>query len=81
MKFDGIVVDQLFMIHHIWVMLGNRISLFYYIYFSILRSYISFDILRRVIADYFGYNVLYCMNITDIDDKVNLLLLNFHISY
>ncbi|XP_025829658.1 cysteine--tRNA ligase, cytoplasmic [Agrilus planipennis] len=34
------------------------------------RSYISFDILRRVLNDYFGYNILYVMNITDIDDKI-----------
>lgn len=34
------------------------------------RSYISFDILRRVLVNYFGYNVLYVMNITDIDDKI-----------
>lgn len=34
------------------------------------RSYISFDILRRVLTDYFNYNVLYVMNITDIDDKI-----------
>lgn len=34
------------------------------------RSFISFDILRRVLEDYFGYNVLYCMNVTDIDDKI-----------
>ncbi|XP_053684550.1 cysteine--tRNA ligase, cytoplasmic [Sabethes cyaneus] len=34
------------------------------------RSYISFDILRRVLTDYFGYNVLYVMNITDVDDKI-----------
>ncbi|KAH8022930.1 hypothetical protein HPB51_006360 [Rhipicephalus microplus] len=34
------------------------------------RSYISFDILRRVLTDYFGYNVFYVMNITDIDDKI-----------
>ncbi|KAL3841577.1 hypothetical protein ACJMK2_019698 [Sinanodonta woodiana] len=34
------------------------------------RSYISFDILRRVMRDYFHYDVLYCMNITDIDDKI-----------
>ncbi|KAJ8298849.1 hypothetical protein KUTeg_022909 [Tegillarca granosa] len=33
-------------------------------------SYISFDILRRVLQDYFNYEVLYCMNITDIDDKI-----------
>lgn len=36
----------------------------------ISRSYISFDILRRVLADYFGYDVTYVMNITDIDDKI-----------
>lgn len=36
------------------------------------RSYISFDILRRVLRDYFGFDVFYCMNITDIDDKVGL---------
>ncbi|XP_066266221.1 cysteine--tRNA ligase, cytoplasmic-like [Branchiostoma lanceolatum] len=34
------------------------------------RSYISFDILRRVMQDYFNYDVLYAMNITDIDDKI-----------
>lgn len=34
------------------------------------RSYISFDILRRVLSDYFGFSILYCMNITDIDDKI-----------
>uniref|UniRef100_A0A3Q3W390 Cysteine--tRNA ligase, cytoplasmic n=1 Tax=Mola mola TaxID=94237 RepID=A0A3Q3W390_MOLML len=34
------------------------------------RSYISFDILRRVLKDYFKYDILYCMNITDIDDKI-----------
>ncbi|KAM9764517.1 cysteine--tRNA ligase, cytoplasmic isoform 1-T1 [Menidia menidia] len=34
------------------------------------RSYISFDILRRTLRDYFKYDVLYCMNITDIDDKI-----------
>ncbi|CAH1163262.1 unnamed protein product [Phaedon cochleariae] len=34
------------------------------------RSYITFDILRRVLSDYFGYDVFYTMNITDIDDKI-----------
>uniref|UniRef100_A0A9J8CTF7 Cysteine--tRNA ligase, cytoplasmic n=1 Tax=Cyprinus carpio carpio TaxID=630221 RepID=A0A9J8CTF7_CYPCA len=34
------------------------------------RSYISFDILRRILKDYFKYDVFYCMNITDIDDKI-----------
>uniref|UniRef100_A0AAQ5ZZU2 Cysteine--tRNA ligase, cytoplasmic n=1 Tax=Amphiprion ocellaris TaxID=80972 RepID=A0AAQ5ZZU2_AMPOC len=34
------------------------------------RSYISFDILRRTLSDYFKYDVFYCINITDIDDKI-----------
>ncbi|XP_059166910.1 cysteine--tRNA ligase, cytoplasmic-like isoform X2 [Physella acuta] len=34
------------------------------------RSYISFDILRRVLSDYFKFDIFYCMNITDIDDKI-----------
>ncbi|XP_061178212.1 cysteine--tRNA ligase, cytoplasmic-like isoform X1 [Saccostrea echinata] len=34
------------------------------------RSYISIDILRRVLQNYFKYDVFYCMNITDIDDKI-----------
>ena len=34
------------------------------------RSYITFDILRRVLSDYFNYEVVYVMNITDIDDKI-----------
>jgi cysteinyl-tRNA synthetase len=28
------------------------------------------DILRRIMSDYFGYDVHFVMNITDIDDKV-----------
>ncbi|KAI6171817.1 Cysteinyl-tRNA synthetase [Aphelenchoides besseyi] len=34
------------------------------------RAYLSFDILRRVLSKYFNYDVLYVMNITDIDDKI-----------
>ena len=34
------------------------------------RTYLSLDILRRVLSEYFGYNILYVMNITDIDDKI-----------
>ncbi|KAH3890802.1 cysteine--tRNA ligase, cytoplasmic-like isoform X4 [Dreissena polymorpha] len=34
------------------------------------RSYISFDILRRVLEQYFKYNVVYVLNVTDIDDKI-----------
>lgn len=34
------------------------------------RCYITFDIIRRILQDYFGYHVYYVMNITDIDDKI-----------
>ncbi|CCW66666.1 unnamed protein product [Phytomonas sp. Hart1] len=34
------------------------------------RAYLTFDIIRRVMEDYFGYAVIYQMNITDIDDKI-----------
>ena len=36
------------------------------------RNYVAFDIVRRVLADYFGFDILYVMNITDIDDKIVL---------
>ena len=35
------------------------------------RSYVSFDIIRKILKSYFGYNVFYQINITDIDDKVS----------
>ncbi|KAI6184940.1 Cysteinyl-tRNA synthetase [Aphelenchoides bicaudatus] len=34
------------------------------------RAYLSFDILRRVLSSYFNYDVLYAMNITNVDDKI-----------
>lgn len=34
------------------------------------RAYLSFDIFRRVLSSYFNYDLLYVMNITDIDDKI-----------
>lgn len=36
------------------------------------RNYVTFDIVRRVLEDYFGYNVTYIMNVTDVDDKIIL---------
>lgn len=47
------------------------------------RAYLTFDILRRIMEDYFGYEVLFQCNITDIDDKIilrsrrNLLVSNY----
>ena len=34
------------------------------------RTYISVDVLRRVMKEYLGYNVVLCQNITDVDDKI-----------
>lgn len=34
------------------------------------RNYVTQDILRRIMVDYFRYDVHFVMNITDIDDKV-----------
>ena len=36
------------------------------------RNYLTFDIIRRVMEDYFGYNCLFVMNVTDVDDKIIL---------
>lgn len=36
------------------------------------RNYMTFDIIRRVLRDYFNYDITYVMNITDIDDKIIL---------
>ncbi|CAE6448292.1 unnamed protein product [Rhizoctonia solani] len=34
------------------------------------RNYLTQDIIRRILTDYFGYDVHFVMNITDIDDKI-----------
>ena len=34
------------------------------------RTYLTFDIIRRILCNYFHYDVNLCMNITDIDDKI-----------
>lgn len=36
------------------------------------RAYLTFDILRRIMADYLHYDVQYHINITDVDDKIIL---------
>ncbi|CAO3616943.1 unnamed protein product [Cunninghamella echinulata] len=36
------------------------------------RTYLSMDIIRRVLEDYFNYDVLFVQNVTDIDDKIIL---------
>ncbi|GMM33604.1 cysteine--tRNA ligase [Saccharomycopsis crataegensis] len=34
------------------------------------RNYVTIDINRRILQDYFGYNVTFVQNVTDIDDKI-----------
>lgn len=34
------------------------------------RNYVQWDIIRRIMTEYFGYNIKLCMNITDLDDKI-----------
>ncbi|RHZ79280.1 hypothetical protein Glove_150g98 [Diversispora epigaea] len=36
------------------------------------RLYVTIDIIRRILSDYFKYDVFFVMNITDIDDKIIL---------
>jgi cysteinyl-tRNA synthetase len=36
------------------------------------RNYVTIDILRRVLAGYFGYKLQFVQNITDVDDKIIL---------
>lgn len=36
------------------------------------RNYMSTDIIRRIMRDYFGFQVRFVMNVTDVDDKVGL---------
>jgi cysteinyl-tRNA synthetase len=33
-------------------------------------TYICFDVIRRIMTSFFGYDVHLCMNITDVDDKI-----------
>lgn len=34
------------------------------------RSYITFDIIRRILIGYFGFDVFFVQNVTDVDDKI-----------
>jgi cysteinyl-tRNA synthetase len=34
------------------------------------RTYVSLDALRGILTKYFGYNIILCQNVTDIDDKI-----------
>ncbi|ORY76907.1 tRNA synthetases class I (C) catalytic domain-domain-containing protein [Leucosporidium creatinivorum] len=43
------------------------------------RNYMAQDIMRRILRDYFGYEVHFVMNITDVDDKIILRARQSHL--
>ncbi|EPX70767.1 cytoplasmic cysteine-tRNA ligase Crs1 [Schizosaccharomyces octosporus yFS286] len=43
------------------------------------RNYVTTDILRRILQSYFGYNVTFVQNVTDIDDKIILRARHQHL--
>lgn len=34
------------------------------------RNYVCLDIIQRILTDYFGYNIVHVMGMTDVDDKI-----------
>ncbi|KAF1943947.1 hypothetical protein EJ02DRAFT_452792 [Clathrospora elynae] len=36
------------------------------------RNYVTIDILRRILSQYFGYDIQFVQNVTDVDDKIIL---------
>ena len=44
------------------------------------RNYVSTDIIRRILRDYFKFNVKFVMNITDVDDKVRMVATSSYFS-
>eukprot|EP01006_Ploeotia_vitrea_P017260 TRINITY_DN48351_c0_g1_i1.p1 TRINITY_DN48351_c0_g1~~TRINITY_DN48351_c0_g1_i1.p1 ORF type:complete len:118 (+),score=29.52 TRINITY_DN48351_c0_g1_i1:47-400(+) len=42
-------------------------------------AYLTLDILRRIVEEYFHYDVIYQVNITDIDDKIILRARHNHL--
>ncbi|KAF2725218.1 hypothetical protein K431DRAFT_281174 [Polychaeton citri CBS 116435] len=43
------------------------------------RNYVSTDIIRRIVADYFNFDLTFVMNITDVDDKIILAARQQHL--
>jgi hypothetical protein len=70
---NGTIADLPYMMRLIWVMQGGfsfALCEDKTTYPSESRNYVTQDILRRIMSDYFGYDIHFVMNITDIDDKV-----------
>jgi tRNA synthetases class I (C) catalytic domain len=78
---NGTIVDLPYTMLLTWAMQGRFSSSlcgFKTIYPPEPRNYVTQDILRRIMSDYFGYDIHFAMNITDIDDKVDIpIILTF----
>ena len=44
------------------------------------RTYVTSDVIRRILEDYFRFNVHMVMNVTDIDDKIILKARREHLA-
>lgn len=64
------------MMYHIWAMQGSDSDSYLLI---LWRTYVAFDVIRRVLVDYFNFKVTYVLNITDIDDKVQKILTSTYV--
>lgn len=61
------------MMHPTWVMQGESNEFCFELKLTLIcRNYMAQDIMRRILRDYFGYQVQFVMNITDVDDKIIL---------
>lgn len=56
--------------HHVVNWYGCGPTVYDWPHIGHARTYVSFDILRRIMMGYFGYKVNMVMNITDVDDKI-----------
>lgn len=43
------------------------------------RNFVTTDVLRRILRDYFGYDVVFVQNVTDIDDKIIVRARQLHL--
>ncbi|EJD36147.1 hypothetical protein AURDEDRAFT_140124 [Auricularia subglabra TFB-10046 SS5] len=42
------------------------------------RNYVTTDVLRRIMRDYFGFEVVFVQNVTDVDDKIIMRAREIH---
>lgn len=54
--------------HISWYCCGPTV--YNYAHMGHARNYVCSDICRRILQDYFGYNINFVQNVTDIDDKI-----------